>query len=256
MSEKMPWTERREIGPCTLYLGDCLALLAAGQIPTEAAIIADPPYGIGYEHGTGGGTQPQWTRSRHAGHIVGDRSPFDPVPWLDHAARNAKLRASKGYAAALRIALFGADEYHPRLPVGVGAWYTWDKACGGGPADSFRDSEIIWMGAKNARRVFRHFWKGRAACRVGEDTNARLHVSMKPVALMQWVIETVRTPFGSLVCDPYMGSGTTGIACLRTGRSFLGIEIDPAHYAVACTRIERAYAKQQAPTLPPSPVYP
>ena len=261
MSEKMPWTERREIGPCTLYLGDCLALLAAGQIPTEAAIVSDPPYGINYR--TGASNPSSWglgaeiPRRRLKGPaIIGDDAPWDPAPWLAHGMRGAASRISGAKAVSragsMRMALLGADAYAARLPPS-GAWYCWDKSCGGGPADSFTDAEFIWMSARNARRVYRHKWKGRL--RQG-DSEARCHIAQKPVPLMMWMIETVRTPVGSLVCDPYMGSGTTGLACLANGRRFLGIEIDPAHYAVACTRIERAYAKQQAPTLPPSPVYP
>jgi site-specific DNA-methyltransferase (adenine-specific) len=98
---------------------------------------------------------------------------------------------------------------------------------------------MIWMSARNARRIYRHQWKGRM--RKG-SSEARMHVSEKPVALMAWMIETVRTPVDSLVCDPYMGSGITGAACIRTGRRFLGIEIDPGHYATACARIEQAWA--------------
>jgi len=65
----------------------------------------------------------------------------------------------------------------------------------------------------------------------------RLHVSQKPVELMQWLIETVRVRVGRTVLDPYMGSGSTGVACLRTGRKFIGIEIDPGHFETARARL-------------------
>ena len=220
-------------------------MLAAGAIPVEATIVTDPPYGIGYKRGTSGvsswaknsGIKP---RTGAASQIIGDSHHFDPVPWIDHAAagnrRRGNLSAAEGWAA--RIALLGAEHYAASLPA-YGAWYCWDKSCGGGPADSYTDAEFIWMSARNARRVYRHQWKGQL--RHG-NAEQRWHVSEKPVALMAWMIETVRTPVGSLVCDPYMGSGSTGLACLQTGRRFLGIEIDPAHYATACARIERAWA--------------
>ena len=94
------------------------------------------------------------------------------------------------------------------------------------------------MSARNARRVYRHQWKGRL--REG-SAEKRLHVSEKPVALMAWIIETVRVRVGATVLDPYMGSGSTGIAALRSGRRFIGIEIDPGHFETARARLEREW---------------
>jgi len=242
-----PWVEKREIGPCTLYLADSVAFLDDGFVPFGATIVTDPPYGQGYKHGTAAASgwakvQNIGSRTGAASQIIGDDRPFDPAPWLAHAElgnrRRSNAAAKQGGAA--RIALLGAEHYAARLPE-YGAWYCWDKSCGGGPADSFTDAEFAWMSARNARRVYRHQWKGRLR---GGSNEPRWHVSEKPVGLMAWMIETVRTPVDSLVCDPYMGSGTTGIACLRTGRRFLGIEIDPGHFAVACERIARAWAAQ------------
>jgi site-specific DNA-methyltransferase (adenine-specific) len=141
-----PWIERREIGPCTLYLGDCLEILAAGLIPVGAAIVSDPPYGIGYQRGEGGisgwaKTANIKQRTGEASKIIGDDKPFDPSPWLAFGADGARRRSSilSQVTGTSRLALLGADHYAAQLPTGEGAWYCWDKSCGGGPADSYTD---------------------------------------------------------------------------------------------------------------------
>jgi DNA modification methylase len=68
----------------------------------------------------------------------------------------------------------------------------------------------------------------------------RHHPSQKPVELMRWCLETARIGLGKTVLDPYMGSGSTGVACVTSGRKFIGIEIDPDYFAIACARIEKA----------------
>ena len=60
-------------------------------------------------------------------------------------------------------------------------------------------------------------------------------------------MERARVPAGAIVLDPYMGSGTTGVACIRTGRRFIGIEIDPTHYATSCKRIDNELQRMTLP---------
>ena len=71
-------------------------------------------------------------------------------------------------------------------------------------------------------------------------TKGRAHVSQKPVNLMAWCIEHARIGLDKVVLDPYMGAGSTGVAALLSGRRFVGVEIDPGHFATACARIEGA----------------
>ena len=70
------------------------------------------------------------------------------------------------------------------------------------------------------------------------ERGERFHPTQKPVALMAWCID--RIPTAQTILDPFMGSGTTGIACANVGRKFIGIEIDPGHFDIACKRIEQA----------------
>jgi len=77
------------------------------------------------------------------------------------------------------------------------------------------------------------------------------HPSPKPLAVVEWFLEVVR---GSLICDPFMGSGTTGVACARLGRRFIGIEIEPRYFDVACRRIEQAQRQRDLFIEPPSTI--
>ena len=86
---------------------------------------------------------------------------------------------------------------------------------------------------------YEHSWIGANA---KEYREARQHPTQKPVALMEWCLGFID---GETVCDPYMGSGTTGVACVRTGRKFVGIEIEPKYFDIACTRIENAQRQQR-----------
>ena len=220
------------IGNAALYCGDCLELFPRLKDAVDA-VVSDPPYGIGYQHG-GGGMSEQVNKfcPTNLKPIHGDDHQFDPAPLLRLVdAAGKKSRA---------ILLWGADHFKTRLPEG-GRLICWDKSCGQGPADSFTDAEFAWTNRKNARCIYRHFWKG--AMRSGEDGSAaafRAHPSQKPVELMRWCLETARIGLGKTVLDPFMGSGTTGVACVTSGRKFIGIEIDPDYFAIACRRIEAA----------------
>ena len=223
------------IGNATLYCGDCLEILPAIRKQVDA-IVSDPPYGIGYQHGGGnnfaastwGGRaieSLQKTVVVNTKPIHGDNAPFDPAPWLDFE----------------KVVLFGANHYAQRLP-DRGSWLCWDKSLGQGPHDSFVDAEFAWCSARVRRNVFRHLWKGVMGS--GEDSlNAgkrRYHPSMKPRELMRWCIEHLHLRPNATVLDPYMGSGSTGIAAITMGHRFIGIEIAPDYFAIACARIEKA----------------
>jgi site-specific DNA-methyltransferase (adenine-specific) len=199
-------------GTATLILGDCLKML-----PIAAdAVISDPPYGIAHKRGKCADRGKGVTLG--ASEIIDDAEPFDPSPWLS-------------YPIAV---LWGANWYADKLP--PGRWLVWDKQEHGGSGD-FSEAELAWQNRMGAIKVFRHMWLGvQRASQVGESL---LHPTQKPVPLMAWCMEMAKVPAGATVLDPYMGSGTTGIACLRTGRNFLGIELDPKHYETACERLAR-----------------
>lgn len=208
-----------------LHLGDCRTILPS--LKAVDAVVTDPPYGIAFRH-SGKGSSVEGSRAfrrrrgRHTetDRVFGDDEPFDPAPLL----------------AFPKVALFGANHYADRLPPS-GAWFVWDKR-DGMASNSFSDCELVWTkGSGNAARLFRYLWNG--VCQAGEKGGPRHHPSQKPVAVMEWVIRLLTKP-GDVVLDPYMGSGSTGVACLRTGRRFIGCEIDPTHFETARRRITEA----------------
>lgn len=229
------------IGNATLYLGDSLELLRSGAFGKLGAIVSDPPYGIAFQHGGHVTVDTAGTRIQPtAKPIHGDDVAFDPSPWIEiaPAQESGKARLVKQDS---RIVLWGADNYMGLLPAG-GTLLAWDKHLGRGADDSFADCEWAWCGRKVKREVFRYFWKGitRDMSNPLDCPGKRLHVSQKPVELMRWSIEKARPLVGLPVLDPYMGSGTTGVACATLNLPFIGVEIDADHFETACMRIEDA----------------
>ena len=208
-------------GPCTLIYADSEELLRSGTLPKADALISDPYYGVGSING-GGGRNPM--SRNNPGNFAGNDQPFDARPWIEHFSKRP-------------IALMGADHYSATLPNG-GRFFCWDKSCGMGTTANIIDAEFGWVNRRNPRNVFRQFWMG--ATRSGEGASGkkkRLHISQKPVELMCWIIELARVGVGKTVLDPYMGSASTGIACLRTGRKFIGIEIEKRMFDIECERV-------------------
>jgi site-specific DNA-methyltransferase (adenine-specific)/modification methylase len=217
-------TRREVIGNATLYLGDCRDILPT--LPKVDAVITDPPYGIAYQH-SGGGAGTPGRRDRPSKRnalrpIHGDAVPFDP----EHL-----------FCLAEAVVMFGADHYRARLPDG-GTFIAWDKHCGRGPNDSFADAEFLWTNLKVKRNVIRYLWKGVACEKAGEDGGRRYHPTTKPQGVMHACLDMV--PDARLILDPYMGSGSTGVAAIARSLSFIGCEIDPDHFETACRRIEDA----------------
>lgn len=241
-------------GRATLYRGDSLELLRAGVFGKLGAIVSDPPYGIGFQHG--GRTQNKFQGNdvpeAKTYAIHGDDAPFDPVPWVEAAPFGPDPAQGK------LMLLWGADNYMQELPKG-GTMLAWDKHLGRGADDSFADCEWAWCGRRKLKReVFRWLWKGIAKQRSYLDTASgnieknisRIHVSQKPVELMRWCIDKVRPLADLPILDPYMGSGSTAIAALSLGHTFVGCEIDPGHFEVACKRVEAYWRRTESESLP------
>lgn len=217
------------IGNATLYNADCRDILPTlGKVD---AVVTDPPYGISFQRGAGGlGIHPG--RVRNLDSILGDDQPFDPSPWLQWPC-----------------VMFGGNHFYARLPDG-GTFHTWDKSRGVGPVDSFSDAEYVWTSWRRKSEVYRYLWKG--VLQDGEKGAPKYHISQKPVAVMEWCLGFV--PTAVTILDPFMGSGSTGVACARAGRGFVGVELDARHFDIACRRIEDAC--KQADLFIPAPAAP
>lgn len=189
--------------------GDCLELLPhlAGHFD---AIISDPPYGIGYDP-----SHRKRTKWPDVKGIVGDDQPFDPGPLL---------------ICGKPIVLFGANNFASRLPDSR-LWFVWDKRPGM-KSMSFSDCELAWCSVPGPARMIRYPWSGAIR---GPERGQHWHPTQKPIEVMRQIIESVTRP-GDVVLDPYMGSGTTGLAASASGRRFIGIEIEKRWYTSAASR--------------------
>jgi site-specific DNA-methyltransferase (adenine-specific)/modification methylase len=205
----------------TLYLGDCREILP--KLPTVGAVVTDPPYGMNFRVGNRS-TKPKqkdgnvWGKNWNG--LIGDDSDFDPSPWLEFK----------------KIVLWGANHYCSRLP-SHNTWLAWFK---GVPETSdYSDCELAWTSiAGGGVRSKSILWSG---FRRQTEVREHWHPTQKPVALMSWCIEQIGAD--GIILDPFMGSGPTGVAAVKMGRQFIGIEIDQTYFDTACRRIE-AEARQ------------
>jgi site-specific DNA-methyltransferase (adenine-specific) len=182
------------------------------------ALVTDPPYGIGFVHSGKGG---KLARSTQFGGeaIVGDDKPFDPSPWLSFP----------------HVILFGANHFAHRLPPSS-HWLIWDKRDGVCSNDQ-AECEMAWTNLRGPARLTRHLWNGML--KASEKGQQRVHPTQKPIEVMRWCIEQLPDDCQTIL-DPFMGSGTTGVAAVNLGRKFIGIEIEEKYFSIACKRIEQA----------------
>lgn len=200
-------TRKEIIGAATLYLGDCLDILPT--LPEVDAVITDPPFGLGEK--MQGGT---W----------GAKEGFKEMLTWDSASPEVDdllLIAAHGRHAVM----WGGNYFG--LPPSRG-WLVWDKS---NAVPTMADVELAWTNLDRPAKRFR-------------GTVGRVefgHPTQKPLDLMKWTIQQVDF-FGlaKTVFDPFMGSGTTGVAAVQMGRKFIGIEREPKYFEIAVRRIEQA----------------
>lgn len=191
------------IGDATLYLGDCLTILPTlGRVD---AVVTDPPYGIGF-----GASHTKWSANR--GTVLGD--------WDAEIADLAPI-----LALDCSKIIWGGERFD--LPISRG-WLTWVKP---DAAPTFSSTEYAWTSEDRPARHFTYAVGSVNAERVG-------HPTQKPLALIRWCLGFL--PDAQTILDPFMGSGTTGVACAKLGRKFIGIEIEEKYFSIACRRIEEA----------------
>ncbi len=229
-----------KIGLATLYLGDCREIAPGLERP--AAVITDPPYGqnlkVNVVSSAPGSTLSSGSfrgNPKNYPDVFGDDMPFDPASWI--AVSDITL-------------LWGAHKFWARLP-DRGGWLVWDKVPNGKLKDQ-ADGECAWCSSVSNLRIKRLLWDGlamSAECREevyegrdawGRGGCSRSHPTQKPVALMRWCIEQAKVPPGGTILDPYMGSGSTGVAAVQMRHPFIGIEIEARYFDIACRRIEEA----------------
>jgi site-specific DNA-methyltransferase (adenine-specific)/modification methylase len=210
------------IGDCRLILGDCREVLPT--LGPVDAVVTDPPYGIGETNAKNlsrGTSSAKWKRDKPT-----DYGAFE---W-DQTTVQSDLMAAVLAAGRWQI-VFGGN-YYPCPP--ASCWLVWDKLNGD---SDFADCELAWTNLPKAVRRIRYLWNGFAIAS-GEERGD--HPTQKPVGVMAWALNQL--PCGTqTILDPFMGSGTTGVACALAGLTFTGIEREQRYFDAACRRIEEAY---------------
>ena len=199
------------IGRAVLVQGDCRDVLPV--LPKVDACVTDPPYGIGKDgqiRTTGGN---------------GGRKAYDFLGW--DAERPSAEVFKLLLAAAPQAVIWGGNYFADLLPA-TGKWLVWDK----GQRINQSDGELAWTSRGGALRI-------KTLNRVELMTDGAEHPTQKPVRLIKWCIEQLEDEPG-LILDPFMGSGTTGVAAVQMGRDFIGVEREPRYFEIACKRIEQA----------------
>jgi site-specific DNA-methyltransferase (adenine-specific)/modification methylase len=197
-------------GEATLYLGDCLEILP--ELEGVDAVVTDPPYGLG---------------DRWQGGTWGAAEMYADARKWDRAINESDL--AKVITSAPVAIVWGGNHYTVEPSR---AWLAWIKSS---RMPTLADMELAWTNLDRPAKVFI------------EDRNPdgkRGHPTQKPISVMQWTIGFI--PDAHTILDPFMGSGTTGVAAANLGRRFIGIEIEPKYFEIAKRRIEEAYRQ---PTL-------
>ena len=214
-------TEKVIIGNAELYLGDCLQILPTlGEVD---AVVTDPPYGMDWKF-TGQGSGKQAQGGKHSV-TKGQRIKNDDVDFCP-----AHLM---GFP---RVVIWGMHHFPQHL--NRGSVLVWVKKYPDAFGTFLSDADLAWM-------------KGGCGVYVSQTINPasfqaeKAHPTQKPVSLMEWCIQLLRVADGATIADPYMGSGTTGVAAANMGMKFIGVEIDRKHFDIACERIAAAQAQGQ-----------
>ncbi|MDF2809526.1 MAG: hypothetical protein K0S56_557 [Microvirga sp.] len=245
------------IGDAVLYNGDCLEVMASLAVVDH--LISDPPYEASLHA----------SKNSLRGRVRVDSGP--DLKGLDFEAiddiRERLVQLASGVCRGWFIAFCTVEGTMPWSQMINASSLKYKRACiwvkpdstpqlnGQGPAQGAECFVAAWGGKGHARwnsggkrGVYTH-------CVNGRDRDGR-HPTEKPVPLMRELLQDFTNP-GQTILDPFMGSGTTGVACARMGRKFIGVELDPKYFDVACDRIRKAYDQPdmfvEAPRKPEKP---
>jgi site-specific DNA-methyltransferase (adenine-specific)/modification methylase len=195
---------KEQIGNATLYFGDCAEILPT--LGRFDAVVTDPPYGIGISKNP--------VRQKH-----------EKMDWDSSTPTNDLMNIvlnSSNYAI-----IWGGNYFN--LPPSQG-FFIWDKLQ---PENfSLAMVEMAWTNIKTPAKMFRQ----------SVTSYSKEHPTQKPVNLMEWCISYCKDT--NTIIDPFMGSGTTGVACVNLKKQFVGIERETKYFDIACKRIEDAQRQQ------------
>ncbi len=214
------------IGDATLYLGDCLEIFPI--LDQVDAVITDPPYGIGWTCGSWADSKSEYPIFMRQ--VVSAINKTMPCGWaFVFQSMSNVCRFHEWFPESWRI--FAACKNFAQIrPTGI--WHSWDPV-------------VFWRnGPSNkpeSNYIYRDYHIGNVAGSFGENIG---HPCPRPIDTMLHIVQ-ISTSSNAVVLDPFMGSGATGIACAQLGRKFIGIEIDPKYFEIACERISVAQSQHR-----------
>lgn len=228
-----------------IWLGDCREVLPLAmqrqsnrkQVALRqhgVSVVTDPPYGVRLNTDnsrfSGGNVSSVSKRGNGRGtaggkSIIGDDAPFDPSICL----------------VGDEQIIWGWNNFPRALP--RGACLVWIKRNDDAFGSFLSDAETAWHSRGTGVYCFKDLSNNAIA-------RERVHPTQKPEKLMRWCVARVN---GAIIIDPFMGSGTTGVACIQLGRRFIGVEIDPGYFDIARRRLEAELAKPRLPLDEPAP---
>lgn len=195
-----------------LYQGDCIEVMKSFPDGSIDCVVTDPPYGMKWNskvkpgiNGHGGNYYKNYGKS-----ILNDDKHFDPTPFIYYP----------------EVILFGMNHYPQYLKKGT--CLVWLKRYASAFGSFLSDAEIAWFNKGHGVYCFTDLSKY-------SSLTTNFHPTQKPLELMKWCISFLK---GNIIFDPFMGSGTTGVAAMQLGRKFIGIELDPGYFQIAKQRIE------------------
>jgi DNA modification methylase len=189
-----------KIGNATLYLGDCEEILP--ELPVVDALVTDPPYGINISRNP--------VRKKHS-----------PKDWDE--SRPSDFLIKMLLESSKEQIIWGGNYFN--LPPSRG-FLVWDKKQ---PMDiSLSMAEMAWWSKDTNSKIFAK----------RDNKEKKSHPTQKPLVLMEWCLKFL--PNSKTILDPFMGTGTTGVACINLEKEFIGIEKDPEYFEIACERIRKA----------------
>ena len=213
---------RANMGKIKLILGDCLEEMK--KIPDKSIdlVLTDPPYGK------------QWARGKNGIGVLKDKNEkFENVAW------DNKIPPKEIFDEMFRISknqiIFGGNYFTEFLPPS-NCWIVWDKlsTLKLGKQIPFAHCELLWTSFRITVRKYTLRQQGF----INDSKDIREHPTQKPSELLKAILIDFSKQ-GELICDPFMGSGTTGVAAKELGRNFIGIEIEPKYFKIAKNRINQ-----------------
>ena len=204
-----------------VYNMDCLEFMRTVPDNYFDLVLADPPYGIGMDGkvGINGAGKAKEYQSKDWDKTTPNKEVFDEI-----------IRISKNQI------IFGANHFIDKMPYASSCWLFWDKD---NKESFFADGELAWTNFKTAVRIYKFRWHGMLQQDMG-NKEERFHPTQKPVELFKHILRdyAIKNDYKT-VFDPFMGSGTTAIACKSLGLDYVGCELDKDYYEIINKRLSQ-----------------